>query len=206
MSERQPSSPRAVDDEKIFRPLKPIQLTIVAVSSGGEASTAVITGWPQRAGNPAMKACSREAALRSKQFEVTQKAHKVATMETMIADFERRANDLMRQITDEQERTGIKNPEDFAYSTFAKAARLRRDNLLKSTEDLKAALYAARREHQSATIELGRLDAGPAGDAARAAPGREGSTRIAIAPNPLEEALPQAAGAAIGAVIEGAPS
>jgi hypothetical protein len=33
---------------------------------------------------------------------------------------------------------------------------LRRDNLLKSAEDLKVALYAARREHENTAAELSR--------------------------------------------------
>jgi hypothetical protein len=110
------------------------------------------------AGVRAMKACSRETALRLKRFEVTEKGRKVAEMETMIADFERVANDLMRQIAAEEKRTGIKDRGDCAYSTFASAARLRRDNLLKSAEDLKVALYAARREHENTAAELSRLN------------------------------------------------
>ena len=108
-----------------------------------------------------MKACLRAAALRSKQFEVTEKARKVAAMETMLDEFEHRAHHLMRQIVEEEERTGVKNCDDFAYSTFAKAARLRRHNLLKSAEDLKIALYSARREHENASSQLSRLKSAP---------------------------------------------
>jgi hypothetical protein len=67
----------------------------------------------------------------------------------------------MRQISAEEVRTGIKDRGDCAYSTFAYAARLRRDNLLKSAEDLKVALYAARREHENTAAELGRLNLEP---------------------------------------------
>jgi len=68
---------------------------------------------------------------------------------------------MMRQISAEEVRTGIKDRGDCAYSTFAYAARLRRDNLLKSAEDLKVALYAARREHENTAAELGRLNLEP---------------------------------------------
>ena len=105
-----------------------------------------------------MKACSRETALRLKRFEVTEKRRKVAEMETMIADFERAANDLMRQIAAEEKRTGVKDRGDCAYSTFACAARLRHDNLLRSAADLKHALFAARREHENTAAELSRLN------------------------------------------------
>ena len=105
-----------------------------------------------------MKECSRETALRLKRFEVTEKWRKVAEMEAMIADFERAANDLMRQIAAEEKRTGVQDRGDCAYSTFACAARLRRDNLLRSAADLKQALFAARREHESTAAELSRLN------------------------------------------------
>jgi hypothetical protein len=93
-----------------------------------------------------------------KRFEVTEKARKVGSMETMVLDFEHIAVDLARQISAEEERTGIKDPAHFAYSTFAKAARLRRTNLLNSVDDLKVKLEAARRDHEEAAMELSKLE------------------------------------------------
>ena len=98
----------------------------------------------------------RQGLLFRQQFEVIEKSRKVAAMENLIADFERNANDLMRQIAEEEKSTGIRNCADFAYSTFAKTARFRRDKLLKSAEELKVALYAVRREHENATAEVSR--------------------------------------------------
>jgi hypothetical protein len=112
---------------------------------------------------------TRDAALRAKRFETTEKARKVASMETMVADFEHMANDLTRQITAEEERTGIRDCAHFAYSTFAKAARLRRGNLLESVADLKVKLDAARREHEDVANELKKLEPAAARDSDRAA-------------------------------------
>jgi flagellar protein FliJ len=103
----------------------------------------------------------RDAALRLKRFEVGEKARTVVSMESMIGDFERMANDLARQIAAEEERTGIRDTAHFAYSTFAKAASLRRRNLLNSVADLRAKLDAARREHEEMASELNKLE--PAG-------------------------------------------
>jgi len=104
----------------------------------------------------------RDAALRVKRFEVSEKARTVVSMESMIGDFERMANDLARQIAAEEERTGIRDTSHFAYSTFAKAASLRRRNLLNSVADLRAKLDAARREHEEMASELSKLEpAGP---------------------------------------------
>jgi len=100
----------------------------------------------------------RDAALRSKRFEASEKARKVASIETMIFDFEQMAADLARQIAAEEERTGVKDAAHFAYSTFAKAAALRRTNLLTSVVDLRLKLDAARQQHEDAVTELRKLE------------------------------------------------
>jgi flagellar export protein FliJ len=100
----------------------------------------------------------RDSALRLKRFEVGEKARKVASLETMILDLEHIAADLSRQIAAEEERTGIKDPAHFAYSTFAKAAGQRRGNLLNSIDDLKIKLETARREHEEIALELRKLE------------------------------------------------
>ena len=101
---------------------------------------------------------SRDTALRLKRFEAAEKARKVASMETMVLDLEQVAADLARQIAAEEERTGIKDPAHFAYSTFAKAAGQRRANLLTSVSDLRAKLDSAKRDHEEAVLELGKLE------------------------------------------------
>ena len=100
----------------------------------------------------------RDTALRLKRFEAAEKARKVASMETMVLDLEHVAADLGRQIAAEEERTGIKDPAHFAYSTFAKAAAQRRANLLTSVADLKVKLENAKREHEEAVLELRKLE------------------------------------------------
>lgn len=102
---------------------------------------------------------SRDSGLRAKRFEVAEKARKAEDLEAMIRDFEGMAADLARQIAAEEDRTGIKDPAHFAYSTFAKAVVQRRDNLMTSVEDLRAKLELARRDHEAAQEELQRLEA-----------------------------------------------
>ena len=75
----------------------------------------------------AMKA--RESAVRVKRFEADEYSRKVANLELMIRDFHAMAADLDRQIQAEEERTGVKDSAHFAYSTFAKSAAQRRNNL-----------------------------------------------------------------------------
>lgn len=101
---------------------------------------------------------ARESALRLKRFEADEKARKVADLEHMIREFEGMASDLDRQIKAEEERTGIKDPGHFNYSTFAKSASQRRDNLRASTDELKAKLEAAERERDEALEQAARAD------------------------------------------------
>jgi len=102
---------------------------------------------------------SREAAIRLKRFEADEKARKVAELEHMIRDFEGMASDLDRQVKAEEERTGVKDPAHFAYSTFARSAGQRRDNLRASVGGLMAKLEAAQSERDDALEQLARADA-----------------------------------------------
>jgi hypothetical protein len=103
---------------------------------------------------------SRDAALRLKRFEADEKARKVNDLQHMIAEFERMAGDLDRQIRAEEERTGIKDSGHYAYSTFAKSASQRRDNLNSSAHELRMKLEAAERERDEALEQLSRVAAG----------------------------------------------
>jgi flagellar protein FliJ len=87
---------------------------------------------------------SRETLIRLKKFQVDEKRCKVAQIETMIAEFERMAGDLEREIKGEQDRAGIHDPAHYAYPTYAKAAIQRRENLTRSCNELKAQLDDAK--------------------------------------------------------------
>jgi hypothetical protein len=100
---------------------------------------------------------SNHIEWRSKCFEVTEKARKVACLEAMVTDFEHIALELARQIAAEEERTGVKNPTHFAYSILAKATAMRRTNLLISAADLRGKLDMARRELEGREAELRAL-------------------------------------------------
>ena len=101
---------------------------------------------------------ARESALRLKRFEADEKSRKVADIEHMIREFEGMSTDLDRQIKAEEDRTGIKDPAHFAYSTFAKSASQRRDNLRASADGLKLKLEAALRERDEAMEQAARAD------------------------------------------------
>jgi flagellar FliJ protein len=95
---------------------------------------------------------SRETALRLKRREVEEKSRKVEDIQRIIREFDQMAADLERQIQIEEDRTGVRDRSHFSYSTFAKAAAQRRDNLRQSTEGLREKLAAAIRERDD-TLE-----------------------------------------------------
>lgn len=104
---------------------------------------------------------ARETALRLKRFEMDEKARKVADLEQMIREFETIASDLDRQIHAEEDRTGVKDAKHFAYSTFAKSASQRRDNLRASIAELRLKLEAAQHDFDEAKLQLARASSEP---------------------------------------------
>ena len=101
---------------------------------------------------------SRETLIRLKKFQVDEKRRKVAQIEAMIAEFERIAGDLDREIKTEQERAGIHDPAHFAYPTYAKAAIVRRENLKRSADELKVQVDDAKAALGEAFEELKKVE------------------------------------------------
>ena len=101
---------------------------------------------------------SRETLIRLKKFQVDEKRRRVAQIEGMIAEFERIATDLEREIRLEQERAGIHDPAHFAYPTYAKAAIQRRENLKRSADELKGQLDDAKAALGEAFEELKKVE------------------------------------------------
>jgi flagellar protein FliJ len=101
---------------------------------------------------------SRETLIRLKKFQVDEKRRKLGQIEAMIAEFDRIAAELDREIRTEQERAGIHDPAHFAYPTYAKAAIGRRENLRRSAGELKAQLDDAKAMLGEAFEELKKVE------------------------------------------------
>jgi flagellar FliJ protein len=101
---------------------------------------------------------SRDTLLRLKRFQVDEKRRTVAQIETMIAEFERMATDLDREIQTEQEKAGIHDVGHYAYPTYAKAAKARRDNLTRSADELRGQLDEAQAMLGEAFEELKKIE------------------------------------------------
>ena len=102
---------------------------------------------------------ARENLVRLKRFQVNEKRKQLAQLDMMIADFERMAGELELQIAAEEKKAGITDVNHFAYPTFAKAARQRRDNLLGSQDELKQQRASAQAQLDEAEAELERAEA-----------------------------------------------
>ncbi len=95
----------------------------------------------------------RENLMRLTRFKVVEKRRQVDQLQLMLSEFERMATELDAQITSEEKKSGITDTSHFAYPTFAKAARTRRDNLMNSVGDLRVQMNAARIALEEAEAE-----------------------------------------------------
>ncbi|MBB4076505.1 hypothetical protein GGR08_000805 [Bartonella fuyuanensis] len=99
----------------------------------------------------------RENMVRLRMFQMRGKRREIAQLEIMIAEFERMVLELEAQITNEERKSGNNDVHHFAYSSFARAARQRRDNLVNSICDLQLQKTNAEIALHEANIELRRV-------------------------------------------------
>ena len=114
----------------------------------------------------------RDTMLRLHRFRTEEKRRQVADIESMINDFMRKYDDLDAAVKFEESRNGVSDPSHFNYSLQAKAARARRDNLMKSIAELKDQLTDARAALDETEQELRR---------AELLVEKEGATAVAVA-------------------------
>lgn len=96
----------------------------------------------------------RDNLVRLTRFKVLEKRRQLEQLALMMGEFARMAAELDNQIISEEKKAGISDVQHFAYPTFAKAARSRRDNLTNSVKDLKVQTNAARLTLEEAEAEL----------------------------------------------------
>lgn len=100
---------------------------------------------------------SQDALTRLKRFQVEERRRRVAQIESMVAEFSRIAHELDREVALEEQRAGIFDTSHFAYPTYARAARTRRDNLHRSAEELMGQLDEARHCLDEALTDLNKV-------------------------------------------------
>ncbi len=98
---------------------------------------------------PAASARKAEASdpwTRQMEVQVADLKRRIGLMERMITDFERMAGNLDRDMLIKGERANMHDLAHFTYLTCAKAIALRRDNLRRSADVLRAQLTKAKKE------------------------------------------------------------
>ncbi|CAA2107887.1 MULTISPECIES: flagellar export protein FliJ [Methylobacterium] len=101
---------------------------------------------------------SRDTLIRLRRFQVDEKRRRVTQIEMMMADFNRMASELDREVAYEEGRAGITDTGHFAYPTYARAAATRRDNMRQSALALESQLTDAKAELGEAFEELKKIE------------------------------------------------
>jgi hypothetical protein len=78
--------------------------------------------------------------------EVADLKRRIPILKRLIADCDRLAVDLNQEVRNEEDRVKIHDSAHSAYSTYARATALRRDNLIRSADELRAHLAKAKKE------------------------------------------------------------
>jgi flagellar export protein FliJ len=107
---------------------------------------------------------SRDTLVRLKRFQAEEKRRRVVQLNTMIAEFTRMSTELDREIATEEQRANISDPGHFAYPTYARAARVRRDNIVASLTELRGQLEEAEAQLKEANDELAKTQSQEARD------------------------------------------
>ncbi|WP_083858791.1 flagellar export protein FliJ [Methylocystis sp. SC2] len=107
---------------------------------------------------------SRDTLVRLKRFQAEEKRRRVIQLNAMIGEFTRMANELEREIGQEERRANIDDPNHFAYPTYARAARTRRDNILASIAELRGQLEEAEAQFKEASEDFAKAQSQEARD------------------------------------------
>lgn len=102
---------------------------------------------------------TRESQTRLKQFQVSEKTRQLNGIQMMMAEMEKMVAELEYQIASEEKKSGISDPSNYAYPTFAKAARTRAENLHGSIAELTVQLDAAGLALEGAEAEFEKATA-----------------------------------------------
>lgn len=106
----------------------------------------------------------RDTLARLRRFQIDETRRRITQIEAMIAEFAKMARELEREIAIEEQRAGISDVSHFAYPTYARAARARRDNLQRSADELTSQLDEARRFLDEALRSAGNRRIGEGND------------------------------------------
>jgi flagellar protein FliJ len=104
--------------------------------------------------------------------QVADLKRRVPTLKRVIADCDRLAANLDQEVRNEEHRVKVHGPANIAYSTYAKAAASRRDNLRRSADELRAHLAKAEKQNAKVPVFDGVQGQTTRSNANTAAPGK----------------------------------
>lgn len=128
---------------------------------------------------------SRDTLVRLKRFQAEEKRRRVLQLNAMIAEFTRMSNELDREISLEEQRANNSDPAHFAYPTYARAARTRRENIVASLAELRGKLDDAEKDLKEANEEFAKAQSAEARD-------RGGDRLIDVMPERRQQELDEA--------------
>jgi hypothetical protein len=117
---------------------------VTYLSASSPAKPAASTGKAKRLDN---------AWAHQMEGQIADLIRRIPILKRLIADCDRLAADLDQEVRNEEDRVKIRDPVHSAYSTYAKATALRRDNLRRSADELREHLAKA----ETALRELGEV-------------------------------------------------
>src|SRR4029079_3803640 len=100
----------------------------------------------------------RERLLARARHEVKSNAQSIVAIESALQSMAAAIAPLDQHVRTEETRTRITDPKHSAYSTVARAARARSDNLKKSLAELGARLRVATADRESALTKVAALE------------------------------------------------
>jgi flagellar FliJ protein len=99
----------------------------------------------------------RERLICLKKFQINEKSQESTQINNMVTELARLTATLDLDITIEQYRSHICDPAHFAYSTYAKAAAQRRENIRHSMNELTKQLDTLKESLGEAIDDLARM-------------------------------------------------
>src|ERR1700742_568173 len=100
-----------------------------------------------------------DTLLRLKRFRVDEMKRRMASIETMKADLEKRLSDLDDNVTREKQRAGDSDIGRLAFPSFLKSIEIRRENLRTTLKDIEKEYAAAQLDLTNAFQDLKALEA-----------------------------------------------
>jgi hypothetical protein len=79
----------------------------------------------------------KELSIDAQVFAAEQERRRLSRIEMMIGELSRNVAGLEEEIAAEERRVRISDPRHIAYSTYARAASQRRDNLMRTIGELR---------------------------------------------------------------------